>query len=395
MALEVLAAAMIELPGQQSGAAFEHGRLEAELVQRVRGLEAEQAAAGHDAALRADPLRVRAQRHRVRRLAQHARAGQAEALDLRDEGAGAGRQDQAVVVELLPRAQRHLALRTVDEQRARVQPRVDRPFVVPLVRVEVEPLHGAAAVDEPADAHAVVEVVRLLGDQVDLDTGVAPARVIGGGDAGDAVAEHDDALDALVVVEVEDLAQSRRGRLVRRQRDRDRARDAHAARHPRVLGVPEALERGLLVVGDRRGAAHPVLDRHRVGAADAHPAAGLDRHPVGLGDLQQAHPRLGRDALVVRQERDLRGAAPDGAQAAGAGQRGHAGRGHRAGGRGGLGARLLQERLLLADGAHEPGGGEDDRGGARRRSSARQDRRGPCGRPRCRRCRRRSRRTGW
>ena len=49
-----------------------------------------------------------------------------------------------------------------------------------------------AAVDEPRDPHPVVEVVRLLGDQVDLDVGVAAAQVIGGGHARDPVADHDD-----------------------------------------------------------------------------------------------------------------------------------------------------------------------------------------------------------
>src|SRR3712207_7311911 len=53
------------------------------------------------------------------------------------------------------------------------------PYTTLFRSVEVEPLHGRAAVDEAPDAHAVVEVVRFLRHEVDLRERVAPAHVVG------------------------------------------------------------------------------------------------------------------------------------------------------------------------------------------------------------------------
>ena len=145
--------------------------------------------------------------------------------------------------------------------RAGVQPRRDRVLVVPLLRVEVEALHRRAAVDQARDAHAVVEVVGLLGDDVDLRHRMAPADVVGGGHAGDPVAEHDHALDRAVVGERRDPRERRLGRLLGLELHRHRALDPGAARHPRGVGEAEPVERGALVVGDRRQVLHAVADR--------------------------------------------------------------------------------------------------------------------------------------
>ena len=126
--------------------------------------------------------------------------------------------------------------------------------------------------------------------------------------------------------------------------------DAAAARHPRVVGVAEALERRALVVGDGGEVVHPVLDRDRVGAADAHPAAGLDLLAVGLGDLEHGGARLGDRARAVR-ERDLGRA---GLQHARARERAPGGGGEAAG----LAAASADELLLLAVAAQHPRGGQ-------------------------------------
>ena len=141
-------------------------------------------------------------------------------------------------------------------QRAGVQPGLDVALAVPGVRVQVEALHGGLAVDEAGDAHAVVEVVRLLGDQVDLGHRVAAAEVVDGGHARDPVADHDDVGDRLVIREARDLAQAGRRGLVGLQRDGDGALDARAAGHAGVGREAEPLERRLLVVGDAAQALH-------------------------------------------------------------------------------------------------------------------------------------------
>ena len=305
IALQQRRRARVELPPQKPVSALEHGRAQPELVQRVGGLQPEQAAARHDRAARPVALGERAQAERVVGGAQHERPRRAEPRQLRHERARARREDQPVVRERLAGAELHVLAQPVDRARARVEPRRDPVLLVPALRVQVQALHRGAAVDQPRDAHAVVEVVRLLGDDVDLRERVAPADVVGGGHAGDPVAEHDDALDRAVELERGDPRERRLRRLLRLELHRHRALDARAARHARVLREAEPVERGALVVADPGQVLHPVGDAHRIGAADAHPAAGLDRQARGLGRLEQRHPGLGDDVLALGLERDL------------------------------------------------------------------------------------------
>ncbi len=263
-----------------------------------------------------------------------------------------------MVLQDVAGAEHDLAAGAVDPRGLRVQPRRDVALLVPGVGVQVEPLHRRAPVDQPRDAHAVVEVVRLVGDDVDRGLRVAAAHVVGGRDAGDAVADHHDALDRAVVGEL-DARELRRLRLVGRQADGDRALHPRAARHARVRGESEAVERRALVVGDRGQVLHAVLDRDRVGAADAHPAARLDLEVVGLGDLEHRQAGLDDDALALGLELDLRLA---GAQGALAGQRALA----RAGDlqRRRRLARLAVEDVLLGVGAQQPRRRDRDERGA-------------------------------
>ena len=250
VAAQELRGARVELAPQQPVGALEDRGVQAELVQRVARLEPEQAAARDQRLAAPLALGEGADRERVLGRAHDERPATAEPVDPRHRGARAEREDQPVVGQPLPGAELDLAPLPVDPRRSRVEPRLDDALVVPGVRVEVEPRHRRAAVDQAVDAHAVVQRVRLVGDEVDLALGVAAAHVVGGGDARDPVAEHDYALDRAVVAHAQDLARRPLARLVRGERHRHRALDAAAARHARVLGVPEAIERRALVVGD-------------------------------------------------------------------------------------------------------------------------------------------------
>ena len=141
-----------------------------------------------------------------------------------------------------------------------------------------------------------------------------------------------------------------------RELHRHRPLDPRAARHPRVLREAEPVERGALVVGDRRQVLHAVRDAHGVGAADAHPAARLDREPAGLRGLEQRHARLRDDVLALRLERHLGRARVERAV------RGHRAAGGEVGERLGLGRRrvLALERPLLGVGAQHPARGQRD-----------------------------------
>jgi hypothetical protein len=148
--------------------------------------------------------------------------------------------------------------------------------------------------------------MRLLGDQVDLRQGVTAAHVVGGGHAGDAVAQDDDAFDRAIEVERRDPRERGPLRLLRCQGRCHRSLHASAAGHAGVVGKPEAVERRSLVVGDPRKILHALLYAHRVRATNAHPAAGLDRQAAGLGHLQQCHAGLGDHALALRLEAHFR-----------------------------------------------------------------------------------------
>ena len=129
--------------------------------------------------------------------------------------------------------------------------------------------------------------------------------MVGGGHPGDAVPDHDDPLDGGIEREVD--RDDDVGVAARRHRDRHRALHAGAARHPVERGVEaEPLERRLLVGRDRRQVIDPGEHAHGVGAAHAHPAAGLDRLLGGLREVEQRHARLGHDARAALLERDLR-----------------------------------------------------------------------------------------
>ena len=106
-----LGRAGVELAAQQPVRALQHDGLEAELVQRVRGLEAEQAAAGDAPRGGSRALREGAQADRVLGRAQDRGPAAPEALDRRHEAARAGGEDQPVVVQPLAGPEHDLALR--------------------------------------------------------------------------------------------------------------------------------------------------------------------------------------------------------------------------------------------------------------------------------------------
>ena len=131
-------------------------------------------------------------------------------------------------------AEEHPPGRQVDPAGAGVQPGHDLVIVVPRLGQQVQALHRRAAVDQPRDAHPVVEQVRLAADHVDLALRVTAAHVVGGGHAGDAVADDDHARDR--PVEIDAAARPRVTRLGR-ERHGDRPGLIRAAQAMRVLSA--------------------------------------------------------------------------------------------------------------------------------------------------------------
>ena len=160
MRLHQFRTARVNLATQQPAALFEHRHLQAEQVQRVGGLQAEQPAARNDGSTAVVPLGVRADLHRVTRLAQRETAGPVQATDRGHGCAGAHRQDQAVEGQRVADAELHASPTQIDPGGHRVEPRVHTVVVVPLLGQQVEALHCGAAVHQPRDAHPVVQGVR-------------------------------------------------------------------------------------------------------------------------------------------------------------------------------------------------------------------------------------------
>ena len=290
-------------------------------------------------------------------LAQHEGAAGVESGHGRHEALGAGGEDQPIVGERLADPEHEPSRLAIDARRARVEPALDAPLLVPAVLHEGEPLHAGAPVDESADGHAVVELVLLAADEVYLAVRVAAADVIRGGDPGDAVAHHDHAFHLLVVGEVE-RARARRIGGIGRERDPHVAAHARAAGHARALAASQALDGGELVGAGRGEILHAGPNGDRVRAAHPHAAAGLDLQVVGFGHLEQGlagrhqHTQLagleGDGGLVARER------AIERARATGADVR--------------LGERrdLLDEEALVTVGAHHPGDAGEGHGGLQR-----------------------------
>ena len=293
------AATCIELAGQQGRRAFEHSHFQTELVETVGRLQAQQATARNDRRARTLLLDIGANRHRVFGGAQHKGAGHTVAVDGRHEALAARGQDQPIVGQRLTGAQRHRACIAVDVRDVRVEPAGDVEILVPLLGQEVEPLHGRAAVDEPRDPHAVVEMVTLAADEVDLAVRVAAADMVGRSHAGDAVAHDDDTLHALVILEAGYDTRLVDVRLVGRQRHLHVAAHARHAGHARVRGHPQPLKRGALVVAHLGEILHTLEHADRVGATEPHAAAGLDGQVVLLADFQQRAILFDLDFLAI------------------------------------------------------------------------------------------------
>ena len=234
--LDQLRTAWVDLAAQQPVLPFEHSHIQSQPVQRVGGLEAEQPATCHHGPTAVALLDVGTDLHRVARLPQRETARPVQPPDGGDGSARAHREDQPVEGEGFADAELHTPPTEIDPRGHGVEPRVDPVLVVPLLGQQVEALHRGAAVHQPGDAHSVVQRVGFTPDDVDLTVGVSAPDEVGGGDSGDAVAEHHHADDGAVV--------AGRFRAVavtgfRSHRDSDRAAlDPGAAGHPR--GFAEA-----------------------------------------------------------------------------------------------------------------------------------------------------------
>ena len=183
---EERAAGLVELAGERPGRAVHDERADVDRAQAGGGLQPQQPAADDDggaAALAPDML---LDGDRVVDRAQDEAAGEAEAVDRRDAGAGARRQDEAVVGERGALVRVHAARAGVDRPGGHTARVVDAPAAGPVLRQQIEAGDRAGFGHEPVDDHPVVEVVRLGAEDGDLDGGVELAQLHGGhaGDAG-------------------------------------------------------------------------------------------------------------------------------------------------------------------------------------------------------------------
>ena len=145
---------------------LDHARLQAELLERSRRLEPQQAAADHHALLRA--LRVRFDREHVVQRAIDEAAPRITVRDRRHERARAGGQHQHVIRQPEARAREHQALRAIDALGAVPKPRVDLELRVALARCHLQ-LSSGRAVEIGAEMHAVVSEAGLLTDHGDRE----------------------------------------------------------------------------------------------------------------------------------------------------------------------------------------------------------------------------------
>src|SRR5437764_778765 len=184
-------------PAQPLGP-LEHRGAHAQLSEGIRRFETEQTSAGDNGVLGSVFLHVAPYGHGIRGLTQHEAAVEVDAGNLGHGALAAGGENQSVPRQSFAGAEVNLLRVAVDSFHLRVDPVRDPVLVVPLLVHEIEALHGRAAVHEARDAHAVVQRERLAPDHVDLAGRVVAADDLCRGHTGDAVADDDDAANALV-----------------------------------------------------------------------------------------------------------------------------------------------------------------------------------------------------
>ena len=118
----------------------------------------------------------------------------------RHETGTARGQDQAIVGQSFSRGEGDLLAATIDLGGMRIQPASDLSFVVPGFRLHIQPAHGRTSIDQAGDRHAIIEVVLFPADEMNLTLGMMASHIVGGGDAGRAIADDDDALEAAIII---------------------------------------------------------------------------------------------------------------------------------------------------------------------------------------------------
>ncbi len=195
-ATEGLAAALVDLEGHEAGGELDDGARDAERLERARGLEAEETTADDGAAHLAPEfpgalVHPAAQGRDVVERAVDEHAGEVRAGDRGDEGEGAGREDQGVVLLHPAEVVGDGAGLAVDRRRRRALAQRDQGVGPQGVVAEVEVL-GPAAGEVRGEGDAVVGRARLLGEDRDAPGagGVAVAQRLDEAVRDHAAADH-------------------------------------------------------------------------------------------------------------------------------------------------------------------------------------------------------------
>ena len=247
-ALQQSAGGAVELPLHQRRHEVHDRDVHAALLQAVRGLEAEQAAADHDRV----PVLARRRDHLVDvgDVAVGHDAGQLLARQRQHDGVRAGREDHAVVRHLDAGLRDHAPARAVDLHDFVAGDQRDAVLVVPLARVEHDVVDGLLRREHRRQQDAVVVAVRLRAEHRDVvHVRREREQLLDGAHARHAVAdEHELALSLLRPWRppLRAVARSSLERVVDRQ--------------PELVGVGEQLVRAVVGVLQR--------EHHLLGARD-------------------------------------------------------------------------------------------------------------------------------
>ena len=296
-------APVVELGVHQPFGAVQQRHFQAKLVQRIGGLHAEHPTAHHHRSARTVAAHILADRFRVLGRAQY------EGVRVRHEGrvgqarACAGGQHQSVIVQPVTAGETEAPLFTVDARGNAPVQCLNAVGLRPVLRHQVQRVHALGVIDQAPDAHAVVEAVRLIGDDGDVHRGAATAHTFGHAHAGHAIADDDDALQRGAARPVHTRCRRDGGRVgPRRCRTRvavDRHRPAHHAHagQTHVAVEAHAAQGGAFVGIHCREVLGALAHGHGVGATDSGAAAVVDLQTGTFNGLQQR-------AVVGRLESD-------------------------------------------------------------------------------------------
>ena len=256
IALQPRGAFGVQLRVHQAVGALQQRDLQPQAVQRVCGFHAQHAATDDHGPLGLGAADVVANALRVFGRAQHESIAVLEELRIRRPGSCARGQHQLVVRQPLAAGQLHLPRRGVQPGGHHATVHGDALLVRPVRRHQQQTFQPGAVVDQPPNAHAVVEIEGLVADDVDLHAGAVPPQGLGHAHAGHAVAHDDDPLHAGLQRLVDHRRARQRDDLGRRcgvriAVDQHRPADAAHAGQPRAAFQAQAAQRGQFVFAGR------------------------------------------------------------------------------------------------------------------------------------------------